>query len=240
MRSLKRWGILAVITIIGFTLTSCGGEEEDLETGHLGNKLSLSGQVYDTEWDNNDNPIFIKINANISIDPEGNAGGNGSVKNGKLSFNIGTPAANNLTDINDLLETLNAMGDYANVKSNITSVKAYRLNNIFTDHSQLARGNINKKGNEQNGSSIYEDVTYVYVNKDVKITAKGDKEVNEDDDWKYTDNFKDICLSLKKGWNVIYQKNNRVWSTNNSGFYISTRTQTITVKNPSSMKWFLD
>lgn len=89
------------------------------------------------------------------------------------------------------------------------------------------------KSGDRVGTFYYEKVSsnsetwaiFLYVDKDVTITGSG-----SDKDGDYTDNYT-FNISLKKGWNMIYE----TYSENGK---IST--DTYTTSDPGGLKWYFD
>jgi len=90
----KRFGIIAVVAVVGFSMTGCptdGNDNGGRGDGFLGGTLNLGGQVWtmDSNWDTGET-IWEQFRGNRAVSSE--FGGSGAVTNGQLSFTIGTPS----------------------------------------------------------------------------------------------------------------------------------------------------
>jgi len=219
--------IIAIVAIIGFVFFSC---EEDPGKTSYGENLKLSGQVYNYldsgeidskalmgamvsgDWKTvektiNDHmfPKTEKFEGSLDIEEKG--GNSGKITSGSFSFEMGAPDSDYLDDIQYYLDEMKEDG-YTNVDADNKSVQIYQLGGFGVKNPNkyyyLGRGNSSgskvtiDKGSVSSNIN-YDVVVYIYVTDKVKITAKGftDKE----DGINFT--FKDINLSLKKGWNVV-------------------------------------
>jgi len=216
-------GIIAVIAILGFVFLSC--EEESAGTTSYGETLKLSGQVFKAAESNlswtdiaaiNTAKDFEKaINEYYNADPVKFTGTvkvsygekEGTITNGTLSFEMGAPNADDLYAINSYIESLTEDG-YKEAKVDKTDAKIYVLYGLQVkdsdDYNYVGRGKSSGKYSIKNDGSFTgkfnsDSIVYIYVTDAVKVTAKGYPDV----DGLETTTYKDINLSLKKGWNVV-------------------------------------
>jgi hypothetical protein len=209
-------GIIAFIVIIGFSLITCDDGSGDDNGGGGGNSgatlgqetLSITDQQVYTMVENETNYSIsytnytgsMTLNENGYTSPLGTA----KITNGKLNYTqTGAPNGDALVDILDLLEWgfLNATASSNDVKCAIIS----GFYSSSTDYS-LFRGNqsvSNINVSEQTGTMTYEEVSYIYVDKNVTITAAKVGPTPEDG-VEYTYNA--VNLSLTKGWNAVTSK----------------------------------
>jgi hypothetical protein len=108
----------------------------------------------------------------------------------------------------------------------------------------LSRSNEVVNFGSTSGTETYEHVTYMYVDRDVTITAKGKSEQRTDYYGKpYTFTSNNFSLALKAGWNAIYDKT-VTFATFSAGqpnnLTNGTVTHTFSLGNPASLKWVLD
>jgi len=248
MKNFVKWfGIIALVVVVGFSMTACPAEDNDGGgNAGIGTKLELSGQVYTRTF----NPInftvtFSKYEGNLMISD--NNGGNATITNGELSYTIETP--------NDLyLDTWNNLQDsffygYDNVTASDSSAKGFVLQ--FYNHDDtyysLSKENTDTKIGNTSGSQTSESVSYVYVDKDVTITGKGKSQTGSMDEdnpnsGTYTSKTNNFSLALKKGWNAVYTKSAVSFSYppgNPSALTSATSTSTISLNNPA-LKWVLE
>jgi hypothetical protein len=201
-------GILVFILILGACPTDSGTTPDR-------SKLKLSGQVYIQEINLEKLPLIIvstsKYNDNLTI-TDGELGGNGEVKNGQLSYSI---------DVEPPLLPINEDGGldylkerYSSLKFSSEDVNAAAVALEVTDnekYSGLLKGLLDIKLNIDNFPQMNITITikilnYIYIDKDLKITADADK-------FEYTDfgfpiklTTEKINLNLKKGWNSLYEE----------------------------------
>jgi len=182
-----------------YTVMVTTGEGPGDNLGYMGETLSFIGQVYGGESNKND-PTK-PYNHDAEVYTEGETGGKGAITKGKLNFTIGTPAKLQPLFANEG-EEMNNM--YSNLKLNPGGANSAPLN--LWAISQESNNNyvLRKKNTTTNTilqTTITENVEYLYVDRDVTITAKG-KEFTDKDISVITS---DLNLKLRKGWNAIYR-----------------------------------
>jgi hypothetical protein len=199
--------------------------------------LTLSGQVYTEEM--NYEAIISGGNVYKYTPYTGNktftsnVGGTGSIRNGQLSFSVGTPPASSLEPAKIDVNTDEGPHDiYSNAK-----VVPSNTQGVTLDFSNIELG-------KENWSMIYntssgsvnmnvEMVEYIYVDRDCTITATGGT-VNEGG-VKYT--YSNLNLNLKQGWNAV---NIKMVTTNTTTTSSATGTFNFTTGDLSSCKWVID
>jgi hypothetical protein len=204
--------------------TPPGTTENPVGTVYLGETLTLTGQVY--EWDY-DNYSFRRYNGSGTVeagyDDYDNQthtsntfplGGSGAITNGQLNFTIGKPDyIKNLGPedllVNDIWES------YTNIQASKPNVRGIELYlDAFFDwgiYSAYGVGKRNFQYSETGNSysEIEELVSYIYVEEDITVSGKGKTrtwttyEYNNKNNI-YTHTTKDFTLALKKGWNAVY------------------------------------
>jgi len=234
----KTFGIIAIIAIIGFTMTACpedggnggnGGNGSGGKTS-FGDKLELSGQVYTMDWDNGI-PVFTKFEDDLALKSDTTMGAYGEIKGGKLTYTVGVPSAASLLAFTQFKSRF---GDnFINWTISDESVKFAFIQFIEVTGSDSYR-NIVKNDYSKNASgSTIEQVMFMmfmYVDNPVTITAKGSTKTENGS----TTTINDLNLSLEEGWNAVYSS--QLISGN---FEESTMTYSISVGNPD-LKWVLD
>jgi len=241
MKNYVKWfGIIALVVIVGFSMTACPtGDNDDGGNNGGGNavigaKLELSGQVYTMTFNQTNYTVtFPEYKGNLTLS-DGN-GGTATITGGKVNYTIETP--NNLlaSDFDDLFY------GYDNVTANVSNVKWFRLdfykNDANTYYSLRKNNTVYNLGNTS-GTATFESVRYVYVDKDVTISGKGKTQ----NSGTQTSKTNDFSLALKEGWNALYSKSifsGTYPAGNPSAATSSTSTETISLNNPS-LKWVLD
>ena len=250
MAKMNFWlGILAIVLVFGMTVVGCddGSTNGNGGGGFVGETLNLSGQVWTTDWDDdNDKVIWEQFKGNITGisasfhicgEPDCrdvDIGGSGSITNGQLNFSIGTPSE--LVNIQEIFDWMEE--DYINFNISPSNAKIASLNlNISGD------GHIDKVWYN---NTTEEYVEYYYVDRDVTITGSGKTTTykcrcEEWDGQCYCSNCdcdgtfitRNMNLNLKTDWNAITIKKWE-WNENNQ-----TETMTISTGNSSSTRWVL-
>jgi len=196
------YGILAVFALV---LGAC-----PTDSGTSPDKLNLSGQVYVQITD----PVAllakyknVKYEDNLKIS-DGDQGGKGEINKGQLKYTIGVPL--NLSPINEDggLDYLKEI--YSSLEFSSEDVKAavVYLGIDSEEYSNLLKGllDINLDYSMRTIKITIDTVNYVYVDKDLNITAEPDTFNNNDFDFPISLTTEKIDLKLKKGWNSLYSK----------------------------------
>jgi len=248
MKNYVKWlGIIAIVVVIGFSITACqtddndGGGNNGGGSAFIGAKLELSGQVYTMIFNNINNTItYPEYKGNLIISDDN--GGTATITNGKISYTIETPK--NLETWDDFENSFFYIND--NATTSDSSVKYFKLGGFYTHdantHYSLHKQNIAINIGNTSSTYTYEYLYYVYVDKDVTISGKGKTSTYTEDGCTYTNKSNNFNLALKKGWNVIYSKNvnYQTYPAGNPNVVTSvTNTHTISLENPS-IKWVLE
>jgi len=188
---------------------STGGSTGSLTGGTTstgGDTLTLTGQVYVLDYSSSN---YIAAYKGSDINSFTNdAGGTGSIKNGKLSFTIGVPTlkmepATKLPSMEDYNWDI-----YKDIKVTPSDAKGSGLGSFTGEAEGLVKCNL---GNITSTSAITtEYVFYVYVDKACTITATGGT------DKKSGMTFGNLNLKHNKGWNAMNVKVT-INSNNNTG-----------------------
>jgi hypothetical protein len=250
---------LSFILIFALVFTACNEPEEEKDdepaAAFIGNTMELSGTVYTADYDEEngtisytpyegDNMRVANVNGWYYGDSSYDETLAGDIIDGQLAITIGTPEN---FDYESFLSRFLG-GGFTDLKISNTNVRSSTLSlRIVSDNppqygANLYRGNAT--ASEENGSysGTEEGVQYVYVDRDVTISGKGttltDSGVDEGVVWTETVIYKDVNISLKKGWNVAYYKGETI-GTQTETTQTQTLTLTISMSNPSSLKWIL-
>lgn len=201
----------------------------------LGEKLNLSGKVYER------NRTLVSIdytgyNGDLAIS-DGGIGGTGKIENGWLSYSITeqpalSPAANGL----EMLEEI-----YTNIGFSPNDAQAAVLNLQITDHpdySLLSREIIEIEYASPvrlNGEFVY----YVYVDRDVTVTADSGDFSFDGFGFPIDITAKSINFTLKKGWNPLRGKIEGELQLIGFPPAVGGATAALSMSagNPSSLKW---
>jgi len=231
-RTISLFGIIVLVTVIGFLTVTCGdGGGDKGDPTFLGEELTLSGQVYKVKRGGTPQKPSInyeKYTGSLAIDNTfiTKYGGSGEIKNGQFYYTLGTPTG--LVPLSSKIAIFFLVDeDYDNVTYSNSTAKGISLPMFLvsgsgsSDYKGLAKFNVSVSGN----SFTWEYVYFVYVDKDVTISGKG--KTTDDEDGEFI--TKDFKIALKAGWNAIH------WKTTGSS---EKSTETISLGNPS-LKWVL-
>jgi hypothetical protein len=214
----KLLGIAALALAIVFSMTGCPTESKNDSGSSNREELSVSGKQVYTEFTGK-NPYTGSFTLDLS-----RFGGTGEVKDGKLTFKVGTPSG--FDPISHML-VLYPFDKYKDIKANPDSVQVSPFIAIFEDNSIPKR-----VVNEKDSSAGWEQMMYVYVDGDVTVTGTG---MDTDNNPTQIARTKNITLALKKGWNTLCEKH--VYSgINVGGVDKSLETRTLSLSN-SPLLW---
>jgi len=176
-----------------------------------------------------------------TIDPEGayapytgtealtnNAGGAGSITEGKLSFNVGTPSQSRLVPMGTFLTSINdKFKIFPDAEWNPSSPIPNAMELAFSSSSiNLSKVNYTTSTT----STLEETVRYIYVDRDCTLKAASKPNVSVVG-VSVPVTVSELNLSLKQGWNII---NSQMTITATGG------TASITKGNLESCKWILE
>ncbi|MDR1251223.1 MAG: hypothetical protein LBK62_03550 [Treponema sp.] len=218
------FGAFLAVTLV---LTGCPTEASSSSpaSGNLGeNELELKGDVYTQGSDLK----YTKVAADHTV--TSNLNGTGSITGGKLSFKIPQPAATQLTQpITDFTTGLSAQYDTVTLTPAASTAK-YATLRLRAGTDDLVNENYSQSISGTSATLTTEDNTYIYLSEDVTIKGKGKSFPS----YAGTMKSSDINMSLKKGWNIIYTKEEIKTSTSESS-------ATFTMKDEKhSLKWVIE
>jgi hypothetical protein len=233
---IKLLGVIALAAAIVFSMTACPKSEGDKIS--LGDKLRFSNEhVYVGQWNEREYTVDYKpyIGADVTFINIGSA--IPKIVKGKFSFSGEVPAAQSLQSIDVLLSSYR---QFTNVEVSDTTVKFFYIDSFEKRTSSrsgisMIRENYEFRGDRRSWSRTVESVTFIYVDKPVTITGNGGTGtyINRDGN-RVSVTYNDVNLSLSKGWNTVCFKEE---TTDTASAVIETHT--ISVSNPSSLKWVL-
>lgn len=234
---MKNWkkfiGIFALVVVIGFFFIACGEDDEgDESSASLGATLNLSGQVYDEHWDGN-SALYVPYTGTVETLSNyrylGNSnwdknGGSGKIENGQLSFSIGTP--DHLMNVVEIFEELDELKNFkiSNTDANSASL------NLGTGSRWLGREYISYTST----SETYESVSYVYVDRDITISAERTVFTDEDGGFSWTETYNAFNINLKTGWNAVSIKCVEIETATSE-----TEEWTYSATIPSHLRWVM-
>jgi len=227
----KILGIIALIAIIGLSMAACPEDDGGGGPTAFGDKLEIKGeQVYTREGDF---PTYEykKFEGNLSL--TNTLGGSGKIEGGKLTYTIEVPSS--LSAITFFTDDLVNNMSFTDVKISDESVKAALFQFIDTANGSAYPG-VHKweMSGKLSGDILNAEagsVVFMYVDKDVTITAKG----RTSTEYGETYTLKDLNLSLKKGWNAILNKQSGPINVKDG---TGSSTISLSVDNPD-LKWVL-
>jgi len=229
----KVFGIIALTAIIGFSMTACP-EDDGGGPVHFDDKLELSGDVYTVDYDEDSwFPEYIKYTGTLTL--KSDVGGSGKIEGGKLTYAIEVPPAAKLESITGI-KTIWAQMGLSSITISDESAKWVQIQYLgvsgSSDYDRVDKRESSGKISESSVSGTYQQVMFVYVDKDVELSAKGG--TVEDGEMKTT--IKDVSLSLKKGWNAIHVEES---ASTNFETETGTGTRSFSLGNPE-LRWVLN
>jgi len=183
-------------------LTGCGGNDSGSSGGaHFGDVLSLSGQVWTSDWDEDSGPVFnhFTLSQTVTSSPPGGTGG---ITNGQLNFSIGRPDEAHLSVPAFLIEELEEIWGQVNI-SNSTARAAVLF--LETPEDDLHRGYWRETETDTTWSWDEDDVIFVFVDQDVTLSAaRRTFEEDWDDGDRFTFEARAFNFTLGEGWNALH------------------------------------
>jgi len=211
MNLIKKLGIIAVIAIIAFAMTACPPGDDGLSvsnsTAPLGATLTLTGQVQtgaldflagNIGWTNYTSTLTL----NSSFATEASL--TGTITSGNVALSAATPTT--LYDIDYFLEYLE-YDEFTNVIASDDSAQIYWMEElILTGSDDLARGNAIASMSNTSMSVTAEMFIYIYVDRNVTITADGFKDSYSYMGVSFNDKLYNLNITLQEGWNAVVMK----------------------------------
>jgi hypothetical protein len=231
-------GVTAFMLVIAFTMAVCADDNNNnignngSESPYLGEEPTLSGQVYEQIFDEENMTVSYKEFKDDSTVSDYKLTEKGAIRKGWFSMTLVKP--NSLDNFNYFT---NFYEDYDNLTVSPSTAKGYKPD-FGLSIGKFHHGEVTQiSGTRANYTFTQESVDYLYVDKDVTISGKGKTRTDSgtDDGIPYTDKWttKDIKLEIKAGWNAIYTKaQGSVSMTETEG------TTTLSLGNPN-LKWVL-
>jgi hypothetical protein len=266
-------------------LAACGPKSENNDPSpYIGPELELSGDVYIREINFDPETMdgledildgslalvtYTKIgNQSLTVSDDG-LGGEGEIRNGKLSYSIGEPNGELIPIEEVLTELLSDVGslpngvnlpDYSVSSETAQAVPLYLLIDGDPEYVALSRERISSSSTSSNTSMSFtitvETVNYIYVDEGVSVIVAPfsyntnysdliDAELPSDipfDDIPISLTTDRINLNLQEGWNAIHSTLTLTLKMTMAGYDLSYEASgKLNVKggNPSSLYWVL-
>ena len=227
-------GIIVLAAVIVFSMSACGDDDENGGSGGgsaLGATLNLSGKVFTGDW-NETGVTYNEFTGNRTIsasyldenDRDIAIGGTGAITNGQLSFSIGTPSS--LQNISGFFGS-----DFNNLRISNTAARVADLNLRVPNGSRVYRGNESTTLTRWES----EEVLYMYVDRDVTVSADRKENTGTEDGFTWTETFNAFTINLKEGWNALHSRRVAVETDTSETF-----TMTISTGNPANLRWILN
>ena len=193
MKKQALFGICGTLLAFTLVLAGCPTETDDSPpSGKIGEKtLTLKGTVYTVSG----GTTFTKAGTAYDGDVDGIPGGSGKIAKGQLEFSVAPLDVSSgltlsVTALGGIIPTIGTL--YTDVTVTPSTAK-YALLVLNPDSGAL----LQHRNEAASASSVKtERVTYIYLSEAVKITGK-----------KSSDTSGKLNLSLVKGWNIVYEKN---------------------------------
>ena len=177
-------------------------------------RLRLYGNVY-TEQETNTGINYTRFTGNRTV--SSNLDSTGTIRNGQLNITIERPSDNQLNgDLDDFFHGFGVF--YKDVTLSDPNVRFVELD-LYTDVSSEFLWSGNHSGTFA-GNLTQDLVLYIYVDRAVTVTGTGTSQ-----------NITNLNLSLGQGWNAIHR---RIQEREEI-----TDTMSISVANPSGVRWVL-
>ena len=249
--TIKRLGVIAMVAMIGFSMTSCdsgGGSGGGGDNAFLGTTLELSGQVYQMGWDDDDNRRLIHHTGTRAIASAGfwfadtdegwhAVGGSGTITGGQLSFTVGTPSVAAMVDIDYFFDDAHFEEMFNNFSISNRNARIAVIESL-----RLTGGN--DVGRFRETATSWAEVIFMYVDTEVTIRGNGRTGTWECDCWECRcENWGGACycdetfitrsfnITLQPGWNAIRVIHEEISAGGR---------MTITTGNPANFRWVMD
>jgi len=222
--TLKMFGIIAIVAVIGFWSVSCGDDDGGGGNTISGNNITSGAEVvYDssikniTEAKNVIDYCFSLYSSDVGVEPLSkflDGSPSVTVNNNKVTINLGIPKSAYLDTIIDLWG-----GEIEGVTLNPINANVFQPWGFYSSDGKYF---LYCQIDDNN------DVQLVYV--DRNVTIKGSFTETESD-YSYTYIYN---VSLKKGWNYIIMSRSYNETTNTEKM-----TATSSTTQPSGLKWIV-
>ena len=250
--TIKFFGIIAVVAMIGFSMTSCdnggGGGSGDPGPAFLGSTLELSGWVYVREWDEDDDSYdLVRYDGTRAITSAGFETDyawaffdvDGEITEGQLSLSIGMPPSSAMVDIGDFFSWKDSFFTNFNISNRAARITVIQYIWAVDEWEYI------RIRRERSTPTVWENVLFIYVNTDVSITGGArttprECKCEEWDDNCYCEELWGFCrcalsiitqpinLSLRAGWNAVHERQEVL----SAGLRV-----TISTGNPANIRW---
>ena len=228
----KRFGIIAMMAVIGFLMTGCptdgtgngngtgggngtnggGNGTQNGNNGFLGSTMNLSGWVY-TEERTDAGRIFTRFPADENLFFSNPSFGlSGTITNGQLNLTVGRPSASYLENIGDRFDEGDSIVTISDRSAMIFAEDDLQLR----DGTWLVRFYESISQDGMSGVSYW--IMFVFVDRDVTVSEEYRRWTEGND----TVIFEASTFAFREGWNVINQRGE--WVETDVGFRETTWT----------------
>jgi len=248
----RLFGALYLLLCLGFIVGcsdnggSGGGGGGNSGGGISGaEELNLSGQVWAEEWiyiQGGDIPTSITYSPfTRNVEISYSLGGEGSITNGQLNFNVGTPTLDTWHTASSYFYDWRNKYRYFEISNPSAKAAGLWFSTPFDGFSREFN-TVSRRGSTYTG--IFQRVEFVYVDQDITIVGYGRTNFWEESNptLKVTEITKDINITLKKGWNSIFSNINWTATVSGSGNNLTQTmewTETVSIANPNNLRWVL-
>jgi len=161
-------------------------------------------------------------------------GAGGHIEGGGLHFSVGTPET--MGYIAGLFDGYDYI--YRNFTISPSNARGIILRNLQTTGGGFS-GWLGKSSLDEGVStSTLDEVYYIYVDRDVRITGRGRVFNSQGDGSRWTLETKGINISLKTGWNVMHVSQTTT-ITESGGLVVGSETVRLSANDPEWVRWKL-
>jgi hypothetical protein len=215
-RLTKLLGIIAMAAVIATGMAGCSSDDDDDGLGNLPaineqttGRESITGTDIPLEAGRHTTQAAVN-----SLNLAGETNYNGaawSVKDGKLTFSLGTPTYTSTFDAED-----DYLEDWTDVQVSPADAQAYMFERFYSMDDDYYY-DVGRRKVETDEQTYYRssEIIYLYVSKDVTVSGKSGK----DDAFTYTA----LNLSLKAGWNLLQENSSQTKTSGTQSVSIATK-----------------
>jgi len=223
------WKMIAIAATFGLALalTGCGGNGGG-GGGQvtLGETLKVSGPVYLFDWDNLRSVRFRGDREVISWPQDGT----GEIVGGQLSFEIGRLLPENMWSLYGIW-----FFEGVDVSPSGAIGALLELETRDRNWGRLGRGNYNIRISGNNQIESWDEVRFVFVDREVTISRDVFVDSDEYDGAGWTTTTNAFSITLQEGWNAVRFVGS---GTVNMDTDVGTFTRTISLGNPN-VRWHM-
>lgn len=250
--TIKTFGIIAIVAVIGFSLIACDEKDDNNPIAGRSEITFTNQQVFTYDIDEYEGTVnFSAIGNTVNLNFDDNYPyADASITAGRLNLTISTPDTNDLFEF-DYIEEFLEDYDFTNIVVSDPAVKAAFVLDFY-DYSndtyhELRRGNFSINVSMNNttfditGSGSSESIMYLYVDREVRISATGWTDTYTGEYGTEAFTVQDVNLFLGEGWHPIRLTSAITVSGNIiNEIFNETVTFSISAGNKTTDRWLLD